>query len=219
VLDAVLQRCRRRGLLVLLDAKRGDIGSTAAAYARAYLEPDAPLRADALTVHPYMGDDGLAPFAEAAERAGAGVFALVRTSNPGAADLQDLAGPDGVPLYERVAQLLARRAPALRGPETGWSLLGAVVGATAPGQARRIRELLPHSVLLVPGYGAQGASAAAALGGFVRGPAGLEGGIVNSSRAILFPPGRDGGARAWEAAFDTALRAAIEELGSLASRG
>ena len=213
VLARVLGVARANGLLVLLDAKRGDIGSTAEAYAAAYLRKGAPFACDALTVNAYLGLDTLAPFVEAAAESGGGVFVVLRSSNPGATDLQDLPAPS-VPLYERLAAALAPKAPLLAGPETGWSGLGAVVGATWPAESRRIRELLPRSLFLVPGYGVQGGSAADSLAGFVRGPGGrLEGGLVASARAIGFPAeGREADARGWERAVDRALDAAIAEL-------
>ena len=222
LLEAVCGRARTAGLLVLLDAKRGDIGSTADGYATAYLAREAPLPVDAITLSPYLGFDTLAPFARVAGEAGRGLFVLVRTSNPGSGDLQDREVGDA-PLYVRVAEGLAKMeeeemegtGPGLRGPRTGWSSLGVVCGATWPDQARRVRAALPRALFLVPGYGAQGADAAAALEGFVPGPAGLEGGIVNSSRGILFPEASKE-ARAlpiWEKAFDAALERAIAELG------
>jgi orotidine-5'-phosphate decarboxylase len=215
VLARVMDEARRGGLLVVLDAKRSDIGSTAASYASAYLASDAPMRADALTVNPYLGLDSLDPFFAAAHAGGAGVFVLLRTSNPGAVDLQDLVVRDR-PLYHRLADLLQPLALKLRGPSSEWSGLGVVVGATWPDESRRVRELLPGSLFLVPGYGAQGAPAADAIAGFVRGPTGqLEGGLVNASRAIGFPAGgEDGGAAGWESAVDRALSGAIEELGT-----
>ena len=213
VLARVMEEARRAGLLVVLDAKRSDIGSTAASYASAYLAADAPMRADALTVNPYLGVDSLEPFFAAAHAGGAGVFVLLRTSNPGAVDLQDLVVRER-PVYQRLADLLQPLALRLRGPATEWSGLGVVVGATWPEESRRVRELLPGSLFLVPGYGAQGASAADAVAGFVRGPTGQrEGGIVSASRAIAFPEGGDDGSAAtWEKAVDRALRGAIEEL-------
>jgi orotidine-5'-phosphate decarboxylase len=212
-LARVMDEARRAGLLVVLDAKRGDIGSTAASYASAYLAADAPMRADALTLSPYLGMDSLEPFFAAAHAGGAGVFVLLRTSNPGAVDLQDLVVRDQ-PVYQRLADLLQPLALKLRGPSSEWSGLGVVVGATWPDESRRVRELLPGSLFLVPGYGAQGASAADAVAGFVRGPAGqLEGGLVNASRAIGFPAGGDdGSAAAWERAVDDALARSVEEL-------
>jgi orotidine-5'-phosphate decarboxylase len=215
VLARVMDEARRAGLLVVLDAKRSDIGSTAASYASAYLAADAPMRADALTVSPYLGIDSLEPFFAAAHAGGAGVFVLLRTSNPGAVDLQDLAVRDR-PVYQRLADLLQPLALKLRGPSSEWSGLGVVVGATWPDESRRVRELLPGSLFLVPGYGAQRAPAADAVAGFVRGPTGqLEGGLVNAARAIGFPDGAsDGSATGWERAVDDALARAIAELGA-----
>ncbi|MFI5321641.1 MAG: orotidine-5'-phosphate decarboxylase [Myxococcota bacterium] len=214
VLARVMDEARRAGLLVILDAKRSDIGSTAASYASAYLAADAPMRADALTVSPYLGLDSLEPFFAAAHAGAAGVFVLLRTSNPGAVDLQDLVVRER-PVYRRLADLLQPLALKLRGPSSEWSGLGVVVGATWPEESRRVREWLPGSLFLVPGFGAQGASASDAVAGFVRGPTGqLEGGVVNASRAIGFPEGcDDGSAQAWERAVDEALRSAIEQLG------
>lgn len=211
VLERLHARARNRGLLVLLDAKRGDIGSTAAGYARSYLAADAPLPSDALTLNPYLGLDTLEPFAEAAREHGRGLFVLVRTSNPGAGDLQDLV-VDGAPLYRVLAQKLGPLTERLQG-RTGWSSLGVVVGATWPEQAVELREVMPHALFLVPGFGAQGGAAADAVRGFVRGPSGLEGGIVNSSRGVLFPQGSDTDDRlAWESAIDDALADSIDAL-------
>ncbi len=213
VLARVIEAARTRGLLVLLDAKRGDVGSTAEAYAAAYLGEGAPFGADAITLNAYLGLDSLDPFLAAAAPSGAGLFVVLRSSNPGARDFQDLP-VQGRPLYERVAEALAAKAKALLGPETGWSGLGVVVGATWPEESRRVREILPRSLFLVPGYGAQGGSASDAVAGFVPGPDGrLEGGLIASSRAIGFPPeGRSGDASTWERAVDRALAAAIAEL-------
>jgi orotidine-5'-phosphate decarboxylase len=186
-LERLVAFARERGLLVLLDAKRGDIGTTAKAYAQSYLWPSSPCRADALTVNPYLGLDSLEPFVAASRAHGVGVFVLARTSNAGAADFQSL-NVDGVPLYERVARALAPAAEALRGG-SGWSNLGVVAGATYPEESERLRRALPHSLFLVPGYGAQGASLADALRGFVPAEGRLEGGMISSSRGILFGPG------------------------------
>jgi orotidine-5'-phosphate decarboxylase len=212
MLDDVVARCRERGLLVLLDAKRGDIGSTAAGYAGAYLAADAPLPVDAMTLNPYLGLDTLAPFLDCCATAGRGVFVLVKTSNPGSGDVQDRELPSG-PVYAAVASMLAADCERLRGPDSGWSSLGVVVGATYPEQIVRVREALPHALLLIPGFGAQGASAQDARAGF----RGVEGGVVSSSRAILFPAGAPGSASAsadWAKGFDAALRAAIDDLTS-----
>ncbi len=211
LLDRIVARARQMGLLVLLDAKRGDIDSTAAAYAT-YLDPDSALGVDALTVNPFLGRDTLAPFLDCCRDHGRGVFILVKTSNPGSHDYQDQL-IDGRPLYERIADSLTSFATDLRG-QTGWSSLGVVVGATHPEQSRRIRALLPDALFLVPGYGAQGGGATDAVAGFVPGPRGAEGGIVNSSRGLLFPKAAATDSRAtWEAAIDAAREHAIEELG------
>ncbi len=215
ILDGLCRRARAAGLMVLLDAKRGDIGSTAEGYAGAYLTSDAAMPVDAITLNPYLGFETLDPFVRAANEAGRGLFVLVKTSNPGSGDLQDR-DVEGEPLFGRVADGLARIEADLLGQKTGWSSLGVVCGATWPEQARRVRDALPKSLFLVPGYGAQGASAADAVQSFVPGPNGLEGGLVNSSRGILFPASTQqaDAAAIWEAAFDEALAAAIDELGS-----
>jgi len=216
-LSSVMARARSAGLLVLVDAKRGDIGSTAEGYANAFFGEGAPFEADALTLNPYMGLDTLEPFALAAERAAAGLFVLAKTSNPGSGDLQDLL-VEGAPVYERVAESLVPLAERLAGPETGWSSLGVVVGATWPEQHDAVRKHLPKALFLVPGYGAQGGAAVDAVRGFSSGPNGLEGGIVNSSRGILFPPGGDtADVKVWEAAVDEALDRSIGELGEAIS--
>ena len=215
VLDGLCRRARERDVMVLLDAKRGDIGSTAEGYAAAYLAREAAMPVDAITLNPYLGFDTIEPFARVANEAGRGLFVLVKTSNAGGGDLQDR-DVDGAPLFGRVAEGLVRFERTLAGSQTPWSALGVVCGATWPDQARRVREALPHALFLVPGYGAQGGSAAAAVEAFVPGPKGREGGIVNSSRAILFPETAAGAtdAKVWERCIDAALDRAIDELGS-----
>ncbi|MEM9174951.1 MAG: orotidine-5'-phosphate decarboxylase [Myxococcota bacterium] len=219
VLDGLCRRAAEADLLVLLDAKRGDIGSTAEGYAAAYLTPDAAMPVDAITLSPYLGFDTIEPFARVAADAGRGLFVLVRTSNPGSGDLQDR-DVNGEPLFGLVAEGLGRFETQLAGTSTPWSSLGVVVGATWPDQAQRVREALPKALFLVPGYGAQGGSASAAVQGFVPGPKGLEGGVVNSSRGILFPADAKGtaDAKTWERAFDEALDRAIGELGNAVQR-
>jgi orotidine-5'-phosphate decarboxylase len=213
VLEEIIQDARSRGLLVLLDAKRGDIDSTAKAYA-SYLDADGAMPVDAMTVNPYLGRDTLAPFLETAATHGRGIFVLTKTSNPGSADYQDRMF-DGQPLFEVIAQSLAELARQSAGSRTGWSSLGLVVGATYPAQSSRIREILPNALFLVPGYGAQGGAARQAVNGFVSGPHGrLEGGIVSSSRGILFPSNAAIETAAdWERAIDAACDRAITELG------
>lgn len=178
---------RSLDLPVIVDAKRGDIGITAVAYAQAYLRPG-ELAGDALTVNPYLGMEALEPFLDAAAGTGRGVFVLVKTSSPGGADLQDLRLADGRLLYEAVADRLAQRAERLQPDARGYTPLGAVVGATHPEALTRLRRRLPRSVLLVPGYGAQGAGAGEIVGAFDG--EGL-GAVVNASRSLTYPPARD----------------------------
>jgi orotidine-5'-phosphate decarboxylase len=190
-LEDVCSYARAAGLLVLADAKRGDIGSTARAYAAAFLEPRgrrAPL-ADALTVNPYLGRDSLEPFLRACRLHGAGVFCLVKTSNPGSADIQDLTLADGRPLWQQVAELVREWGEELVG-ENGLSAVGAVVGATHLGAVREARRLLPHAVLLLPGVGAQGASTADVAGAFTSGAASA---LVAVSRSVLYASRETGG--------------------------
>lgn len=203
---------RQEGMLVILDAKRGDIGTTAEGYARATIGPAPGFDADAVTVNPYMGKDTLEPFIARAQANGRGVVVLVRTSNPGAGDVQDLQ-VGGAPAWRRVAEMLAPECARLRGA-SGWSGLMAVAGATYPGEARALREAMPDALFLVPGYGAQGASAADAVSGFVRSARGLEGGVVSSSRAVLYPQGSEAATSIgeWRRVVGDAMAAAAREL-------
>jgi orotidine-5'-phosphate decarboxylase len=153
-----INEARRLDYVVIADAKRGDIGTTAEAYSSAYLREDSPFRADFLTVNPYFGTDGLAPFLADCKKSGGGIFALVKTSNPSGAELQDIITSDGRPVYERVAESVAAYGRGLMGAE-GYSSVGAVVGATYPEQGAKLRKQLPGTFFLLPGYGAQGASA------------------------------------------------------------
>lgn len=186
-LQAVAAHARARGLLVIADGKRGDISVSAAAYAQALLgSVDTPygtvpgLGADLVTVNPLMGADAVEPFVSAARAAGAGVLVLVRTSNPGAADVEDLTLRGGGPLWERLAGIV----DALGGPgvgEAGLSDVGAVVGATAPGHLARARELMARTTFLLPGVGAQGGRVEELAPAFVPGRAG---GLITASRSI-----------------------------------
>ena len=186
-LGAVIRRAHDHDLPVILDVKRGDIASTGAAYGRAafggapgFTAPVAGLAADAITASPYLGDDSLEPLVAHCAQ-GKGVFVLTRTSNPGAALLQEQEA-GGSPLYLHVAELVARLGAAHVG-EAGYSDVGAVAGATSPQSLRLVREALPHAFLLVPGYGAQGAGAHA-LAGIAAGAA--AGFVVNASRSIIY---------------------------------
>jgi len=170
---------RRLGLPTIADGKRGDIGSTSAAYAEAFLGTG-DFACDAMTLNPYLGADTVKPFLEYVER-GRGVFVLVKTSNPSSGDFQDLAAPER-PLWEAVAARVEQWGQTFVG-QAGFSSVGAVVGATYPEHGKRGRELMPRSLILVPGYGAQGASAGDALAGAC--DAKTPGLLVNASRAIM----------------------------------
>ncbi|HYD89775.1 MAG TPA: orotidine-5'-phosphate decarboxylase [Vitreimonas sp.] len=209
---------RAAGMIVLLDAKRGDIGTTAEGYARATIGARPGFDADCVTVNPYMGKDTLAPFVDMAKANGKGVAVLVRTSNPGAGDFQDLQ-VGGAPVWRRVAEMLAPETQTLMGA-SGWSGLMAVAGATYPEEARALREAMPHALFLVPGYGAQGASAKDALAGFVATAQGLEGGVVSSSRAVTYPPAAQTAKNMseWRAAIDAAMAVAADELRTASAR-
>lgn len=212
LMHSVCAQARDLGLPVILDAKRGDIGATAAGYAFAALGPPPGMDADAVTVSPYMGADSLEPFLALAASRSKGAAILVRTSNPGGADVQSLVSDDR-PVWAHVADMVTAHAPRLQGA-CGFSGLMMVAGATAPMEAARLRARAPTSLFLVPGYGTQGASAADAVAGFVRTPRGLEGGLVNASRAVLFP---EAAARAaslahWREAVGAAMAQAHTEL-------
>lgn len=177
------------GLLVVGDAKRGDIGISAEHYAAGCLSDstfiDAPGRGpDALTINAYFGDDGVTPFRDAAVRQGKGLFALVRTSNPGGDAIQSLMLTDGRNVAEAMAAVVARlgEAPGCVGA-SGYSLLGAVVGATKPRDAARLRELMPQQIFLVPGFGAQGGSADDVKPCFKSDGSGA---LITASRSVLF---------------------------------
>jgi len=204
-LGEVAEHARGAGLLVIADAKRGDIDVTAAAYATSlYGGADSPfgrldgLAADLVTVNPLMGADAVEPFVSAARLTGAGVLVLVRTSNPGAAELQDLVLQDGSAVWERIASLVAE----LGGPATGaagLSDVGAVVGAVVPEHLARARELMPCSPFLLPGIGAQGGRVEDLAPAFSPGRAG---GLVSASRSIAGAHLKSGGEPAASAAAE-----------------
>lgn len=211
-MSEVIAHARQRGLLVILDGKRNDIGSTAVAYAHGYLGRESAWAADALTISPYLGDDSLQPFVEAAAERGAGLYVLVKTSNPGSGMLQDLVA-DGAKIYRRVAKHVELLAIETEGG-CGYGAVGAVVGATYPEQLSELREAMPHTWFLVPGFGSQGGTAAdVALAFDERG----RGAIVNNSRGIIFAHARREfaerfGAARWQEAVEAATREMIDEL-------
>jgi orotidine-5'-phosphate decarboxylase len=198
-LDETCLYARRAGLLVIVDGKRGDIGSTARAYADAYVDGDLP-RGDALTVNPYLGRESVDPYLSAARRHGAGMFVIVKTSNAGG-DVQDVVLTDGRPLWHHVASLVAEWGEELVG-ETGLSSVGAVIGATHPRAVAEARRLMPQAILLLPGIGAQGGSVADLTRAFQSGPASA---IVNASRSVNYAF-RDAGGDFREAAGAEAAR-------------
>ena len=173
----VCEYARDAGLLVIADVKRGDIGSTATAYAAAYAQA-----ADAVTVNPYLGRDSLQPFVDVCRTGGTGMFCLVKTSNPGSADVQDVPLADGTVLWEHVARLVAELGEGLVG-ERGLSSVGAVVGATFPAEVAAARHVLPHAPFLLPGIGAQGGAPGDVASAFAVGPAG---GLVSASRSVIY---------------------------------
>ena len=209
--ETLIDAAQDLDLLVIGDVKRNDIGSTAAAYAQGHLlglaSPygTAGHLADAITVNGYLGADGLLPFVGLASQEGKGVFVLVRTSNPSAKTIQDFSDPLGKKFFEHMAEQVA----AIGGGEDlvgerGYSCVGAVVGATYPDEARKLRTMMPQQLFLVPGYGAQGATAADCAAAFK--PDGT-GAIVNASRSVIFAhadnkyAGMD-----WKKAIDRAAR-------------
>ena len=178
--DQVCAYARRAGLLVIADGKRGDIGSTARAYADAYLEGDPP-RADALTVNPWLGRDAIEPFLGAVRRGGAGIFVLVRTSNAGG-DLQDVVLKDGRTMWHHVASLVAEWGEETAG-DVGLSSVGAVVGATHPRAVAEARRLMPRTIMLLPGVGAQGGTVADLGRAFQSGPASA---LIAAARSVIY---------------------------------
>ncbi len=204
------------GLLVIADGKRNDIGSTAELYADAFLgcehgaehEMPAEFAADALTVNGYLGGDGIAPFVDRAERYGKGIFVLVKTSNPSSRDLQDL-DVAGRPLYEHMGTLVETWGESTRSA-FGYSSVGAVVGATYPEQGCRLRALMPHTLFLIPGYGAQGATAPDVAGCF---DAQGRGAVVSASRSIgLAYRSEPYASRYGAAGYGAAARAATQKM-------
>lgn len=210
--EEVCRYAADNGLLVIADAKRGDIGSTCEAYAKAFLggveimgEKQFPVMAHSVTVNAYLGYDGVSPFLDACGEHGKGIFVLVKTSNPSSGDLQDRVTRDEeMPIYELMANFVEGWGFDHIG-EYGYHFVGAVVGATYPQEAKRLRELMPHTFFLVPGYGAQGGGAEDVAPCFNEDGFGA---VVNSSRGIIFAYEKNGatkdGSDYAECAFDAA---------------
>lgn len=207
-LGNVVACAREKGLLVIMDGKRNDIGSTAQAYARGYLGRSSAWGCDALTVSPYLGADSLEPFINVAAEKDAGLFVLVKTSNAGSGMLQDQ-NIDGQPMYRIVGQYVEDQSAAHRG-ESGYGPVGAVVGATYPEQLAELRAMMPHTWFLVPGYGSQGGTAKDVAPAF---DADGLGAVINNSRGIIFahqrPEYKD---RYGESRWQEAVAAATEDM-------
>ena len=187
VFNETCKYAKQKGMIIIADVKRGDIGSTAAGYSNAYLgktpigeETVSIYDVDFVTVNPYLGIDGVKPFIDDCKEYGKGIFILVKTSNKSSGELQDLKLENGTTIYEKVAELVNSWGEDLVG-EYGYSSVGAVVGATYPIQIKELREIMPKTYFLIPGYGAQGGKAEDIALGFKDGI----GGIVNASRSLM----------------------------------
>jgi len=213
-LGNVIAYARSKGLLVIFDGKRNDIGSTAEAYARGILGRDGQSgwEADSITVSPYLGADSLEPFINVAVERGAGLFVLVKTSNPGSHMLQDQQLEGGT-VYRRVAEYVEHQSAQTRG-DRGYGIVGAVVGATYPEQLAELRTAMPQTWFLVPGFGSQGGTAQDVAPAFDQ--RGL-GAVVNNSRGIIFAYRRDTfkdrfGDQRWQEAVEAATKEMIAQL-------
>ena len=194
--EETLKYASEKGLVVIADAKRNDIGSTASCYAKTFLGETQvngvahkAFPSDFVTVNGYLGTDGIAPFVEECQSKDKGIFVLVKTSNPSSGELQNLMLENGKPVYEYMGGLVEKWGESTIG-KYGYSAVGAVVGATHPTEAKRLREVLPHTFFLIPGYGAQGGNAEMLKSCFAEN--GL-GGVVNNSRGILCAYKKNGG--------------------------
>lgn len=205
--------CREKGLVVIGDVKRGDIGSTSAAYAIGHLGQARvgsssfySFAEDFVTVNPYLGSDGVAPFIEVCKQEKKGIFVLVKTSNPSSGEFQDRL-IDGKPLYELVGEKVAEWGAGHMG--TAYSYVGAVVGATYPDQGKRLRKVMPKTLLLVPGYGAQGGKGADLVHFFNEDGLGA---LINSSRGIIAAYQQEKYADYGSIGFAAASRAAVIDM-------
>ena len=212
-LGQAVEDAKQRDILVVMDAKRGDIGSTSTAYARAFLSGEVYPASDALTVNPYLGEDACEPFVRAAAEYGAGLFVLVKTSNPGAGLFQDHGEP---PLADRVAEAVVRWGEMV--PHKQWSSIGAVVGATRPDELAHFRRLMPKVPLLLPGFGFQGGGADGLEVAF---DAAGHGAVVNSSRGVLWAHEREDlqHLTRWQERTTVAVDEMVEALASVQRAG
>lgn len=211
----VAQDAKDAGLFVIGDIKRADIGNTSKQYAEAFLQKDWPI--DAITINPYFGTDGVKPFLDVAKENGKGVFVLVKTSNESSSEIQDLELKDGKLVYQKVAELVKEWGEYVKeSDDEEYSLVGAVVGATHPVEAKLLRETMPNTFFLVPGYGAQGATADDIVVNFDDNGGGA---IVNSSRGLMFAYEKEGIiVDKWhEASKRSAIRARKELSGAVSS--
>ena len=189
LLASLCKYAQSLNFLIIMDAKRGDIGSTSQAYANAYLGENAPYPSDAMTINPWLGIDSLEPFFKKASETSSGLFILVHTSNKGSKDIQEMPLTNGAKCYEHLAKLLRPIIENQKG-DLGLSSIGIVSGATFKDESLALRKLLPSAPFLIPGYGAQGASAKDACAPLIKDsafPNLLNFGLINASRSILFP--------------------------------
>jgi len=189
LLASLCKYAQSLNFLIIMDAKRGDIGSTSQAYANAYLGENAPYPSDAMTINPWLGIDSLDPFFKKASETSSGLFILVHTSNKGSKDIQEMPLTNGAKCYEHLAKLLRPIIENQNG-DLGLSSIGIVSGATFKDESLALRKLLPSAPFLIPGYGAQGASAKDACAPLIKDsafPNLLNFGLINASRSILFP--------------------------------
>ena len=203
------------GLFVIGDIKRADIGNTSKQYAEAFLKKDSPI--DAITINPYFGTDGVKPFLDVAKKNGKGVFVLVKTSNASSSEIQDLELKDGKLVYQKVAELVKKWGESVKeSDDEEYSLVGAVVGATHPVEAKLLRETMPNIFFLVPGYGAQGVTADDIVVNFDDNGGGV---IVNSSRGLMFAYEKEGVIvdKWYEASKRAAIRSRKELSGAVSS--
>lgn len=213
VFEKVVEKAKAEGLIVIADVKRGDIGNTSKQYAKAYLFEGSPI--DMITINPMFGTDGVMPFLEYAEKNDKGVFVLTKTSNKSSAEIQDkvVTQGEGEKIYQTIGHLVDKWGRSISSETTAYNPVGAVVGATHPTEAKELREMLPNTFFLVPGYGAQGATAEDIVVNFDSKGGGA---VVNSSRGLMFAYKSDRWAKKYsasqwdDATHDEAVRAQKE---------